>query len=672
MFLFFLFFDPYNIFSQSQTVSSFFPDVTINVSNDPSPGYFFLAAPLSMDTLHAAYLAAIDNTGIPLFFRRMPFPVLAMSLQQDGRITYLSLKTDYLYFMDTLLEVIDSITTVGYDLNSHDYAVTNDGHIFLLGIDIRHKDMSQVVPGGDPNATVLDAVIQEFDEQKNLVFSWKTSDHFSVLDGNENSDFVDLTAGIVDYCHVNAIAVDSDTSILISSRHMDEITKIDRRTGDILWRLGGKNNMFTFVNDTLKFSHQHSIRKLANGNILLFDNGNLHNPPVSSAVEYAIDEKQMTVTLVRRFNHHPPVFSTYIGSTVRMKNGNTVVDWGNVSPSLTEYHPDGSVALDLDFSAHSYSRQVFKFNWQPRVFYTGTDTVDFGMWNGMDTLRMNLPLHNNLTDTLMITGVSVLERSFFVLDSFPVKILPAGNKDIHLGFYPAVVDWGLVKDKLLICSDNDTQRIARQVVLIGRKEDTTPPQVSFTPDSAGVPRNAVVRADFSEPVRLSSNTDLDYQNVDTLFIFRKDNANGEPVPFDAVVSTDKMHVVVTPVDSLEPDQTYYIALYHPLEDYSGNVLSPASAAFSTGETIASSGKLHRELITVFPNPATGRFTLYFPDASRRKVTVYSLTGKVVFKKRNILTENYSFDLSGRLPGMYFIHIGSPDNLENTILRIILL
>ena len=38
--------------------------------------------------------------------------------------------------------------------------------------------------------------------------------------------------------------------LMISSRHLNEITKISRTTGDIIWRFGGKNNQFTFVNDT--------------------------------------------------------------------------------------------------------------------------------------------------------------------------------------------------------------------------------------------------------------------------------------------------------------------------------------------------------------------------------------------------------------------------------------
>ena len=70
---------------------------------------------------------------------------------------------------------------------------------------------------------------------------------------------------------------------------MDEITKIDRQTGDIIWRLGGVNNEFTFLNDSLDFQHsiptpfcyQHDIRRLRNGNITIYDNGNYKHPKYS-------------------------------------------------------------------------------------------------------------------------------------------------------------------------------------------------------------------------------------------------------------------------------------------------------------------------------------------------------------------------------------------------------
>src|SRR5690606_33427409 len=109
----------------------------------------------------------------------------------------------------------------------------------------------------------------------------------------------------IDYAHGNAVELDSDGNILISSRHMNEITKIDRTTGEIIWRWGGKNNEFTFVNDTLAFSFQHDIRRLPNGNVTLFDNGNHHKPPRSRAVEYELDEVNKTATVVWQYPEEP-------------------------------------------------------------------------------------------------------------------------------------------------------------------------------------------------------------------------------------------------------------------------------------------------------------------------------------------------------------------------------
>lgn len=80
-----------------------------------------------------------------------------------------------------------------------------------------------------------DAIIQELDQSKNVVFQWRSWDHFRITDATHE----DLTAALVDYVHANALEVDNDGNILLSSRHLDEITKIDRQTGNIIWRLDG-------------------------------------------------------------------------------------------------------------------------------------------------------------------------------------------------------------------------------------------------------------------------------------------------------------------------------------------------------------------------------------------------------------------------------------------------
>ena len=41
--------------------------------------------------------------------------------------------------------------------------------------------MDTVVIGGDPNATVEGLIIQELDQNQNLLFQWRSWDHFHVF-----------------------------------------------------------------------------------------------------------------------------------------------------------------------------------------------------------------------------------------------------------------------------------------------------------------------------------------------------------------------------------------------------------------------------------------------------------------------------------------------------------
>ena len=53
---------------------------------------------------------------------------------------------------------------------------------------------------------------------------------------------------------------------------MSELIKFDRQSGDVIWRLGGPMNDFTFINDPLYGpNRQHDARRLDNGNIIIFD-----------------------------------------------------------------------------------------------------------------------------------------------------------------------------------------------------------------------------------------------------------------------------------------------------------------------------------------------------------------------------------------------------------------
>ena len=199
-------------------------------------------------------------------------------------------------------------------------------------------------------------IIQEIDENKNVVFQWRSWDHFNIVD----AIYENLTAPTVDYVHGNAIEYDNDGNIMISSRHLNEITKINRSTGDIIWRIGGVNNEFTFVNDTIPFHYQHHIRRIENGNVTLFDNGNFRTPSFSRAVEYTLDEVNKTATLVWQYRNTPDTYGAFMGSVQRLRNGNTLIGWGGTSPMLTEVTPSGTKALEISLPPGVFSYRAYR------------------------------------------------------------------------------------------------------------------------------------------------------------------------------------------------------------------------------------------------------------------------------------------------------------------------
>jgi hypothetical protein len=159
--------------------------------------------------------------------------------------------------------------------------------------------------------------------------------------------------------------------LLLSSRNLSEVTKINLQTGDVMWRFGGKANQFKLINGQ-PFAYQHDVRQLSNGDITIFDNqGTQQNPAPSHGLEYKIDEKNKTATQVWEYTHTPPVFATFMGDTQRLSNGNTFLDWGAPSTAdgykwvtATEVSADGKTVFELTFDQPYVSYRAFRFPWQ--------------------------------------------------------------------------------------------------------------------------------------------------------------------------------------------------------------------------------------------------------------------------------------------------------------------
>ncbi|MCD6162492.1 MAG: aryl-sulfate sulfotransferase [candidate division Zixibacteria bacterium] len=334
---------------------------TVNIFNNPDEGYVFVA---KHRPLGRTYLMILDNTGYPVYYQQMRNVVTDFKKQPNNLLSYYLYGNNFFTVMDSTYTIIDTYACGnGYNANHHDFQMIDRGHVLLIAYDTQLIDMNELVPGGNPNCLVKGLIIQELDSLKNVVFQWRSWDHFEITDATH----MDFTSNTLDYVHGNAIELDNDRNFLISSRHMDEITKINRHTGEIIWRLGGLHNEFEFIGDTCGFSRQHDIRRLANGNITLFDNGLFHTPQFSRAVEYELDEENKTCALVWEFRDTPDIFGAVNGSVQRLPNGNTMIGWGGPSPiTMTEVSPDGvkEFELSLEGAPSTWSYRSFRFPWQ--------------------------------------------------------------------------------------------------------------------------------------------------------------------------------------------------------------------------------------------------------------------------------------------------------------------
>jgi hypothetical protein len=361
---------PAPAFPNALTVPQDIPHYTVSkTSPDTGEGDIFLAPFYWGQSTVGSYLLILDNQGHIVYYQSVAnqYSAFGFKVLSNGDLTYFDQKDAANVVMNNHYQVIGTYPAEnGYTGDLHDFLITPDGYVFLMAYDTETIDMSKYVQGGKTNAAVTGLIIQELDPSKNVIFEWRSWDHFAFTDSSW-----DLTAQQVDLVHGNGLALTKDGNLLLSSRNQSEITKINLQTGEIIWRMGGKANQFKFVNDG-GFDFQHDIEELPNGDITVFDNhGTDQNPAPSRGVEYTVDEANKTVTKVWEYTPTPPAFTDYMGDTQRLPNGNTFMGWGNsytnngyVYTSVIEVTPQNQPVFALTFDQPYVSYRAYRTPWQ--------------------------------------------------------------------------------------------------------------------------------------------------------------------------------------------------------------------------------------------------------------------------------------------------------------------
>jgi len=436
-----------------------FPQISIEVYDDPADGKLFFGV---FGNTPKSSLLIIENNGNPMFYLETQSIPTDFKKQPNGWLTYFDSGMKKFYALNNKYELVDSFYCGnGFETDLHELLLLSNNHSYLLGIDPQIIDMSQLVEGGKKDATVIGFVIQELDENKNVVFQWRSLDYISVLDA---ADEIDLTLQVIDYIHTNSICVDFDSNLIISSRNLDEITKINRQTGKLIWRLGGKRNQFSFINEDFNFSRQHDVRRLQNGNILFFDNGNNHTPAFSRAVEYTLDEINLVATNVWQYRNNPDYFTSAMGSARRLSNGSTLINWGRAG-FISEIRQDGNKALEIKLPPELYSYRVLKAHWATQLFEPQIDTLDFGEVTITNSLTKSVLIQSNSDKEIILTGVFNTLKELIISNTFPITIPSFGEAIIDVVFSP--LEAGEISDTLNVRSDSDSSIINSQIFVKG-------------------------------------------------------------------------------------------------------------------------------------------------------------------------------------------------------------
>lgn len=327
---------------------------------DPLPGYTVFS--------HDPYGIVIDNTGRVVWYRKVGTtgPGLNFMVVQSGEYVGRPLSggganASVFVLFDA---AGDSVRTLGCQnglpVRFHDVLVQPDGSYWIMCDDRRTVDMSAY--GGSATASVTGTGVQHISATGELLLDWRPFDHIAYTD----VDTMILKASPINWTHGNAISLDTDGNLLISFRTLNEITKIDATTGEIIWRLGGKANQFTFTAPfgSPGFMGQHNVRALGNGRILLLDNIGSADTRME---QYHVDPVTHVATLEWYYSPSPPV-QTLVGGSVHVPaSGRYIVSVGTTG-TVHEVGPGGGPKWQIDGNpGYVFRAQKFPSLYRPGI-----------------------------------------------------------------------------------------------------------------------------------------------------------------------------------------------------------------------------------------------------------------------------------------------------------------
>jgi hypothetical protein len=380
------------------------PDVTITVpANATAPGYVYLT-PASGAGLWGPLI--VDDKGSPIWFKKVPDPAtVAIDLKVQryrnrpvltwwegtiGGTGGQGVGQGEFVIADRNYREITRVRAAGTEqADQHDFVITSRGTALFWVYDPIPYDLTPL--GGPANGVLHDGVIQEIDiATGRRVFEWRAREHVGLAESYAPLPQGDSAKLPYDYLHPNSVGLDADGHLIVSARHTWTCYKINKRSGAVMWRLGGKESDFA-VGQNANFSWQHDFRRRRDGSYSVFDNGAgiTKERAYSRGLVLKLDERARTATFVAEYVHPDKLSAPTQGSFRELADGGSFIGWGQM-PYFTEHAADGTVRLAGHLPLDNQSYRAHKAEWlgepldQPALGLRveGGNVVVSASWNG--------------------------------------------------------------------------------------------------------------------------------------------------------------------------------------------------------------------------------------------------------------------------------------------------
>jgi len=243
--------------------------------------------------------------------------------------------------------------------DGHEFNLRNNGDAWL--VNYVPRDNADFTDIGGPNSVwSAEAIVEQVRDGK-TIWRWSTRNTIRSYEARRSLEgkFGEKDDGSFqdpfDRVHLNSVEPAGDR-VIVSLRNTDGVYGIDRKTGEIVWKLGGQETpeSLQIIGDYYEYPSgaQHDARVLPDGTVSMFDNrSGLDQPP--RVTRWRIDEEKMTATLVEAYEDRIAPKSPATGSARFSPDGSLFVYWGD-SYLMTEFSPEGSIALRLSIDGMAY------------------------------------------------------------------------------------------------------------------------------------------------------------------------------------------------------------------------------------------------------------------------------------------------------------------------------